>query len=55
MDTEVYKREDAPAIWEALMTKVQRIEHSLEKDQWPAKPSGLCPWCPLAQSQCEFR
>ena len=55
MDTVVYKREDAPAIWEALMTKVQRIEHSLEKDQWPAKPSGLCPWCPLAQSQCEFR
>jgi hypothetical protein len=53
IDTEVYTRTDAPAIWQKFMAKVQRVENSLAKDQWPAKPSGLCPWCP-AKHLCEF-
>jgi len=55
MDTEDYSKEDAPALWEKFYTKVNRIEQSLEKDDWPCKPSGLCPWCPCTESQCEFR
>lgn len=54
MDTKLYTRLDAPGIWEKLLGKVTRIEQSLAKNQWPAKPSGLCPWCPANRAQCEF-
>ena len=53
IDTETYTREDTHKLWEKLMGKVTRIEQSLAKDQWPPKPSGLCPWCP-AKDLCEF-
>ena len=55
IDTEQYARDEAPALWEKFYSKVARIEHSLAKDQWPRKPSGLCPWCPATQVQCEFK
>lgn len=55
MDTQTFTRLDAPAIWAGFMAKVQRIEEALEKDKWPAKPSGLCPWCPATHAQCEFK
>jgi hypothetical protein len=54
MDTEVYTRDDAPGIWANFMSKVQRVEQSLAKEQWLAKPSGLCPWCPATRAHCEF-
>lgn len=46
MDSETYKREDAPAIWQDVLGRITRIEKALEYDNWPAKPSGLCPYCP---------
>jgi len=52
-DSETYSRSQAPALWEKLMSRINRIENSLEKNQWPAKPSGLCPWCP-AKDLCEY-
>lgn len=52
-DSETYSRSQAPALWEKLMSRINRIENSLKKDQWPAKPSGLCPWCP-AKNLCEY-
>ena len=55
LDTETYTRLDAPGIWAKLMGKVGFIEQSLAKGHWPAKPSGLCPWCPAAKHQCEFK
>ena len=55
MDTETYTRADAPRIWSNFMAKVGRIENSLAKNEWPAKPSGLCPWCPASHAQCEFK
>lgn len=53
MDHMIYTRLDAPALWNKLMSRIQRIEAALENDNWPAKPSGLCPWCP-AKHICEF-
>jgi hypothetical protein len=53
MDTEVYSRADAPDLWNKFYTKIHRIEAALETSVWPAKPSGLCPWCP-AKHLCEF-
>ena len=53
MDRETYSRVDAPMLWEKMLSKTSRIEQSLEKDNWPAKPSGLCGWCPCKKF-CEF-
>jgi hypothetical protein len=53
MDTQTYTRLDAPALWVKLMQRITRIEAALENNKWPAKPSGLCPWCP-AKHLCEF-
>lgn len=53
MDRETYGRADAPALWDKMLTKISRIEKSLEHDNWPAKPSGLCGWCPC-KNFCEY-
>jgi len=53
LDSENYSRDDVPALLEKVLSKVSRIEASLEHDNWPAKPSGLCNWCPC-RSFCEY-
>lgn len=53
LDKEVYKRADAHVMWEKLLTRVSRIEQALEHDTWPAKPSGLCNYCPC-KPFCEY-
>jgi hypothetical protein len=53
MDHEVYTRDALPDLWEKLLNKINRIEKSLEHDNWPAKPSGLCGWCPC-KPFCEY-
>jgi len=53
MDSETYTHADMPAIWHRILSKVKRIEGSAEHDNWPAKPSGLCGWCPC-KNFCEF-
>lgn len=53
IDRETYVRQDAAALWEKLLTQINRIEKSLETDIWPARPSGLCRYCP-ARHLCEY-
>jgi len=53
MDSETYLRENSPKLWAKIMEKVGMIESSVKHDNWPAKPSGLCPYCP-ARSTCDF-
>ena len=53
MDHETFTREQEPALWRKILTKVTRVEGSLEHDNWPAKPSGLCNWCPC-KNFCEY-
>lgn len=52
-DHEIYKRDQMPQLWEKLMTRIKRIEKAAETNTWPAKPSGLCPYCPVLT--CEYR
>lgn len=52
IDKDVYSREQAPAMWEKLLAKITRIEQSVEHDNWPTKPSGLCRFCPC-RNFCE--
>jgi len=47
------KKEHFHSSWENIYNRVALIEKSLDKDEWPAKPSGLCGWCP-AQTSCKY-
>jgi hypothetical protein len=53
MDRHMYNRNNIGDLWSNLLNKVSRIERSLHSDDWPAKPSGLCRFCP-AQHLCEY-
>lgn len=52
-DKEVYKRSSLEAIKELLINKTNKIEEAVELGVFPAKPSGLCSYCP-AFEKCEF-
>ena len=55
MDSQVFTKEDLPDIWGDFGSRVQRMEHALQTDNFPPKPSGLCKaWCPCPRSLCEF-
>jgi hypothetical protein len=51
MDTETYNREQVNDVWAEIMKRIQRIHKSLEHDNWPMRPSGLCRFCP-ARHDC---
>jgi hypothetical protein len=53
IDSEQFTRDQAPDMWRTLLDKIRRIELSLEKDKWPARPSGLCRFCP-ARHLCDY-
>lgn len=53
IDSEVFTRKDIPMIWGHFMPKVEKLEKAYERDEWPCKPSGLCPWCAANKSQCK--
>lgn len=46
LDKQAYHRGDAPKLWETFLSRVQRVEQSVEHNNWPARPSGLCNYCP---------
>lgn len=53
MDTEDYDRADMARLWSQIMSKIHRIEEAVEVDNWPARPSGLCRYCP-ARHDCKY-
>jgi RecB family exonuclease len=53
IDKETYKREHKDEMWTRLLSRINRVEKSLETGNWPAKPSGLCKFCPC-KGFCEF-
>ena len=53
MDTEHYSRDKSNELWSDIMGRIRRIYDSVEYDNWPAKPSGLCRFCP-ARNNCDF-
>lgn len=52
-DSNVYTRKDSSTVWEDVLGRIRRIEQADEKNVWPAKPSGLCRFCPC-QHFCEY-
>jgi hypothetical protein len=53
MDTEIYLREDVNTIWTEVLRRIQRIHDAYDHGNWPARPSGLCRYCP-ARHDCDF-
>lgn len=52
-DKETYHRDGSDKLWAKLLTRIHRIEQAAEQNVWPAKPSGLCNYCPC-KSFCEY-
>lgn len=52
-DTETYNRLNINEAWADIIGHIRRIYTSYEHDNWPARPSGLCRYCP-ARHSCEF-
>jgi hypothetical protein len=46
IDSDWYPRSSFDAMRGRLMAKIERVEHAASIDQWPARPSRLCRWCP---------
>lgn len=53
MDTETYRREQTNELWTEVLSRIRRIHQSAETGNWPAKPSGLCKFCP-ARHDCAY-
>jgi CRISPR/Cas system-associated exonuclease Cas4 (RecB family) len=53
IDKETFHRVQANEMWAKLLARITRIEQALDNDNWPAKPSGLCKFCP-ARHMCDY-
>lgn len=42
-----FKREEFDRMWLNWIAKINRLIHAKERSIWPAKPSGLCKFCPV--------
>jgi hypothetical protein len=46
-----FKREDENLYWQEILEIIGRLDAAQEKNNWPARPSGLCGWCPVRSCQ----
>ncbi len=53
-DKETYTRDQVPELWQDFLPRTRRLDLAFENNEWPATPSGLCPWCPAKKAQCIF-
>ena len=53
LDCKTYKSNDTNLMWADLLARIEKINQSYITGNFPAKPSGLCPWCP-AKNICEY-
>ena len=53
MDTAQYNRIDINIVWAEVMKRIQRIHDAYEHGNWPARPSGLCRYCPC-RHDCDY-
>jgi len=44
---------EIPAVWQEFLPIVENMKTAWERDFFPARPSGLCPWC--AVENCRSR
>lgn len=49
---EEYHRKDSDKMWQIFLPDLERLQISYDNAIWPAKPTGLCGWCPV--ESCNF-
>lgn len=54
IDANTFERKDVPVIWGHFLPKIGRLERSYKEDDWPARSSGLCHYCPATKLQCKY-
>ncbi len=52
-DTFITVRKEVDRLKKNMQYKIKRVEDALETGVWPAKPSGLCNYCPC-KDFCEY-
>lgn len=52
-DKDEFVRSQQNSLWATVMGKIRRIYDAYENNVWPARPSGLCGYCP-ARHDCKF-
>lgn len=50
-----YKRADLPEILSKWTGYADQVDEMNAENPWPAKPSGLCKFCPVTEDVCEHR
>ena len=40
-------KSEIPSIWQEFIPRVERMEQAWESENFPERPSGLCPWCSI--------
>lgn len=51
--TDLYNRDQSEELWGSFQGDLFRLNISYENNTWPANPTPLCGWCPVAT--CEFQ
>jgi hypothetical protein len=46
-------KSEIPGIWEGVLGRVERMKQAWAADNFPARASGLCPWCSIYQT-CKY-
>lgn len=52
-DAKEYFRVDMNKMWGGYIARIRKIYHSYENNNWPAKPSFMCKFCP-ARETCDY-
>jgi hypothetical protein len=52
-DSYTFTRDQTNKLWAGIIGRIRRIYDAVDEDVWPAKPSGLCRYCP-AKHLCQY-
>lgn len=54
IDSRTFKRTQIPELWRSFETDLEVYNEAHKLNNWPAKPSKLCAWCPAnAMMKCD--
>ena len=45
--SKIITRADLPGVWNSVLPEVAKIENAIKTTTFPARPSGLCAYCPV--------
>ena len=48
-------RDAAVPVYSEFVARAARIDEANQKGEWPAKPSGLCRYCPVPKNKCPHK